>query len=69
VVDASATHENARLVQRAHALGESDLQAVLLARRQAVEAALAALQARVDALRARYRLLVDAHLIWDLADE
>ena len=61
-----ATQENARLAQRAYVLGESDVQAVLLARRQSVDAALGAAQARVDALRARYRLLVDAHLIWGL---
>ena len=65
----AATQENARLAQRAYSLGESDVQAVLLTRRQAVDAALGAAQARVDALRVRYRLLVDAHLIWGLADE
>lgn len=65
----AASRENARLTQRAYALGEADLQALLLARRQSVEASLGAAQARADALRARYRLLVDAHLIWDLADD
>lgn len=65
----TATRENARLTQRAFALGEADLQALLLARRQSVEALLGAAQARTDALRARYRLLVDAHLIWALADD
>lgn len=63
---AGASAQNARLTQRAYSLGEADLQAVLLARRQSVEAALGAAQARTDALRARYRLLVDAHLIWNL---
>ena len=42
---------------------------LLLARRQGVEAALGAEQARVDALRARYRLYIDAHLIWGLQDD
>ena len=65
----AATRENARLAQRAYALGEADVQSVLLARRQSVDAALGAAQARTDALRARYRLLVDAHLIWGLHDE
>lgn len=65
----AATRENARLTQRAYALGEADLQALLLARRQSVEALLGAALARADALRARYRLLVDARLIWDLADD
>lgn len=64
-----ATQENAQLAQRAYTLGESDVQAVLLARRQSVDAALGAAQARVDALRARYRLLVDAQLIWGLQRE
>lgn len=66
---ATATGENARLTQRAYALGEADLQSLLLARRQSLEASRAALEARADALRASYRLLVDAHLIWDLASE
>lgn len=65
----AATQENAVLTQRAYTLGESELQAVLLARRLAVDAALGAAQTRVDALRARYRLLVDAHLIWGLKDD
>jgi outer membrane protein TolC len=66
---ATATSESARLTQRAYSLGEADLQSLLLARRQFLEASRAALEARADALRATYRLLVDAHLIWDLALE
>ncbi len=66
---AAATGESARLTQRAYALGESDLQTLLLARRQFLEASRAALEARAEALRAHYRLLIDAHLIWDLALE
>ena len=58
--------ESARLTQRAFTLGEADLQALLLVRRQAVDAVNAAVAARVDALRARYRLLVDARLRWSL---
>jgi outer membrane protein TolC len=58
--------ENAALMQRAYALGEADLQAMLLARRQATAAMNNALQAQVAALRAYYGLLVDAHLIWEL---
>ena len=64
-----ATRESARLTQRAYTLGEADLQALLLARRQSVDAAIGAAQAHVDALRSRYRLLVDAHLIWGLAED
>ncbi len=65
----AASSDNARLSQRAYALGEGDIQGVLLTRRQSLDAALGALQARIDALRARYRLWVDAHLIWKLAEE
>lgn len=57
---------NAALMQRAYALGEAELQALLLARRQAIGAMNSALQAQVTALKAYYGLLVDAHLIWDL---
>lgn len=63
---AAKTRESARLTQRAYSLGEVDLQTLLLARRQAVEAVDAALDARVMALKSYYRLLVDAHLVWGL---
>ena len=63
------TSENARLTQRAYSLGEVDLQTLLLSRRQAVNAADSALDARVLALRSYYTLLVDAHLIWGLEHE
>lgn len=66
---ASAAGENARLTNRAYSLGEADLQSLLLARRQFLEASRASLDARTEALRAHYRLLVDSHLIWDLAQE
>lgn len=65
----ATTRDSARLTQRAYTLGEADLQTLLLARRQALDAAVAAEQARVDALRWRYRLLVDAHLIWGLEED
>jgi outer membrane protein, heavy metal efflux system len=65
----AATRDSARLTQRAYTLGEADLQTLLLARRQALDASTAAEQARVEALRWRYRLLIDAHLIWGLAEE
>jgi len=65
----AAGRDNTRLAQRAYALGEADLQTLILARRQAVDAGLGAAQARIDALRARYRLLVDAHLIWGLGHD
>lgn len=61
-----AMEQNAALMQRAYTLGEAELQALLLARRQATAAMNNALQAQVTALKAYYGLLVDAHLIWDL---
>ena len=66
---ALAARANAQLTQRAYALGEADLQVLLLARRQALEATRAALEARVQALRWQHRLLVDAHLVWGLDQE
>ena len=64
-----AMQENARLVQRAYTLGEGDLQSLLLARRQATAAANSALQAQAGALKAYYGLLIDAHLVWNLAHD
>ena len=61
-----AMQENARLTQRAYSLGEADLQALLIARRQAALAAHSALAARVAALKSHYLLLIDASLVWDL---
>lgn len=63
---AAAMQDNARLMQRAYALGEADLQALLLARRQAMAAAQSALAARAGAAKSYYQLLIDAHLVWDL---
>ncbi len=65
----STTRDSARLTQRAYTLGEADLQTLLLARRQALDASTAAEQARVEALRWHYRLLIDARLIWALEDD
>ncbi len=65
----STTRDSARLTQRAYTLGEADLQTLLLARRQALDASTATEQARVEALRWHYRLLVDAHLIWALEED
>ncbi|MBI5751511.1 MAG: TolC family protein [Hydrogenophilales bacterium] len=66
---AAAMQDNARLMQRAYALGEADLQALLLARRQATAAAQSALAARAGAAKNYYLLLIDAHLVWDLDHE
>lgn len=67
--NAAAMADNARLVQRAYSLGETDLQTLLLSRRQATQAAQAALEAQVDAVRAYELLRVDAHWVWDLDHE
>jgi outer membrane protein, heavy metal efflux system len=61
---AAAAQDSARLTQRAFSLGEADLQTLLLVRRQSLDAANAAVAARADALRARYRLLIQARLLW-----
>ena len=66
---AAAMRDNANLMQRAYLLGEAELQALLLARRQATAATNSALQAQTTALKSYYGLLVDAHLIWDLSHE
>lgn len=66
---ATAMAENARLAQRAYELGEGDLAMLLLARRQAVVAAVTANQAQVAALKATYVLLIHAHFVWDLDRE
>ena len=66
---AEAARDNARLTQRAYALGEADLQSLLLVRRQSLDASRAAVEARAEALRWNYRLLIDAHLIWNLAHD
>ena len=66
---ASAMQNNAALMQKAYSLGESDLQGLLSARRQATTAAQNALAARIAATKAYYVLLVEAHLVWDLGHE
>jgi cobalt-zinc-cadmium efflux system outer membrane protein len=61
---ARQTGTNADLVMKAYGLGESNLIEALQVRRQAIEAALAAEAAQIDALEAHARLLLDAHEIW-----
>ena len=63
---AKAMRDNGQLLQRAYTLGEADLQALLMSRRQAATAAQSALTSKVAAARAYYSLLVDAHLVWDM---
>ncbi|MDO8925474.1 MAG: TolC family protein [Sideroxyarcus sp.] len=61
---ADSIRQNAELVTRAYSLGESSLFETLTARRLALESALAENLARLDANEARYRLLLDAHQLW-----
>jgi outer membrane protein TolC len=61
---ARAGAESARLMQRAHALGEADLQPTLQARRLAIDAQRSALEARHTAWRAHWRLQLDAGGLW-----
>jgi len=64
--NADMLSKNAALMQRAYSLGEVDLQGLLMAKRQDVGAAASALAAQAEALKAAYKLKIDAHLIWDL---
>lgn len=66
---AAAMEENASMMRRAYSLGEADLQSLLTARRQAAIAARSALEAKAAAARAYYLLLIDAHLVWDMAHD
>lgn len=58
--------ENARLLEKAWRLGEGQFAELQTARRLASEARLAATRAQLDASEARYRLLLDAHELWDM---
>ncbi len=61
--------ENVRLTQRAYALGEADLQTLLLARRQSLDATRTAVQAQAAAVGARYRLRRASGGLWaDIAE-
>ncbi len=56
--------DNARLTQKAYALGEGDVQQLLQARRQSLAAYDEEASAKVAALRAYYQLLLHAKLLW-----
>lgn len=69
---AAATRDSADKAERGYALGELGLDEMLLARRAAQEAELAAARAGIDAVEAVARVKVDAHAIWhrhDAADD
>lgn len=63
---ADAMQHNAGLMARAYSLGEAGLSETLNARRQALETGLAAALAQLNARETRYRLMLDAHLLWPL---
>lgn len=65
---AARMEENARLLEKAWRLGEGQFAELQTARRQAIEARLAATQAQLEANEARYRLLLDAHRLWPFSD-
>jgi outer membrane protein TolC len=66
---ADAMTRNADLIARAYQLGESSLNDVLVARRLALESGLASRNAQLQAQESRYRLLLDAHILWPLEVE
>lgn len=59
----------ASMSARAYQLGEGSLNELLTARRLANEASLSARLLQLDALGLRYRLLLDAHRLWDFDEE
>jgi cobalt-zinc-cadmium efflux system outer membrane protein len=66
---ANAIARHADLAKRAQELGELNLSDTLLAQRAALEAQLAAGQARLSANEALARLLLDAHQLWPLGEQ
>ncbi len=62
---ADGMKRNADSMQRSWQLREASLGDVLVARRLAVEASLAAALAQLEAEETRYRLLIEAHILWN----
>lgn len=62
---AERQQQAASMSERAWQLGEGSLSELLLARRLANEATLAARLAQLDALETQARVLLDAHRLWD----
>ena len=60
------TIRQAELMQRAYQAGECTLAVALAGRRQALDAALTAQTAQIEALAAQARLQLDAHAIWSI---
>jgi hypothetical protein len=61
---AAGMQRNAELMARSWQLREASLSDVVLARRLAVEASLQAILAQMEADETRYRLLIEAHVLW-----
>lgn len=66
---AERSRSSAAAVAKGYSLGEFTVTELLLARRQALEADMAAALAQLDALEAMARLQLDAHEIWVSPDE
>ena len=66
---AEGMRRNADSTRRSWELREASLNDVLIARRLALESGLSAALARIEAAEARYRLLVEAHLLWNDPEE
>lgn len=66
---AERLQEAATMAGRAYQLGEGSLNDWLTALRVANDAQLAARHSQLDALEKRYRLLLDAHRLWQIAGE
>lgn len=66
---ADGMRRNADSMQRSWQLREASLGDLLVARRLAVESSLSAALARIEAEESRYRLLVEAHLLWNDPEE
>lgn len=62
---AEGMRRNADSMSRSWQLKEASISDVLLAQRLAVESALTEAMAQIDAEESRYRLLVEAHLLWN----
>ncbi len=66
---ADGMKRNAESMQRSWQLREASLGDVLVARRLAIESALAATLAQLEAEETRYRLLIEAHILWNDPEE
>ncbi len=66
---ADGMRRNADSMLRSWQLREASLNDVLVARRLALESALSAALAQIDAEESRYKLLIEAHILWNDPEE